>query len=78
MPKRYGKPNSRKIKRRKPIREAFFNEFVKDNETILSVRFSHIDNQDTLLVTVDPTYYGNIPETYKGYPVLVKDTSTES
>lgn len=77
MPKRYGKPFSKKIKRRKPIRDAFFNEFVKDNETILSVRFSHIDEKDTLLVTVEPTYVGVLPDKYEGYPVLIRDTSTE-
>lgn len=69
MPRRWKKPYSKKIKRRKPVREAFFKEYVSGNETLLSVRFTHIGDEDVLLVETATTVTGTLPVLYEGYRV---------
>jgi hypothetical protein len=71
MPKKRNPAFSKKVKKRAPIRDAFKEEFV-DGKNVLSVRFTHWENQDYLFVRVSPDAYVNLPEEYKGYPVFVK------
>ena len=69
MTRKRGKPFSRKIKRRAPIRQRFYDEYVKDSQTVHAVRFSHRDGKDFLIVTCDRTHKGQMPTEYEGFPV---------
>ena len=77
MPKKRNPAFSKKVKKRAPIRQAFHDEFVKNNDKIISVRFTHYKNQDYLYVLVDKSFWGRLPTEYMGYPVFIK-TAKES